>query len=150
MGNLLLRIYMTKIHPKYQERAIIINQHESGKWIHVIFFAKPGMQIGYKTKAGLWIWPQMSNVEIRLNVHFKDQLSEVVLWQCIVRAVGDFFSWGWGIDTSPCTPLVKFEPLMHYCVAPEARALTTTLSAETWYEGWSRSSTDSQSDRDGL
>lgn len=41
--------------------------------------------------------------------------------------------WGWGvgakeINTSPRAPLVKSEPLMHYCLVPEAKALTTTLS----------------------
>lgn len=35
------------------------------------------------------------------------------------------------IDASPCAPLVKVEPVMHFCVGPEARALTTTLSAKT-------------------
>lgn len=32
-----------------------------------------------------------------------------------------FFVWeGVGINTSPCAPLVKFEPLMHYCEVPQA------------------------------
>lgn len=35
------------------------------------------------------------------------------------------------IDTSPCTPLVKFKPFMHYRAVPEERVLTNTLTAET-------------------
>lgn len=46
------------------------------------------------------------------------------------------------IHASPCAPLAKSELLMHYCVVSEASTLTTTLSVETWYEAWSRSSTD--------
>ena len=52
----------------------------------------------------------------------------------LLKTAPPFFRWEVGvkeINTSPRTTLVKFEPLMLYCVVAEAGALTTTLSAKT-------------------
>lgn len=128
----------------------------SGDFTFLSYFAKQGPTRDSSSGGFDLTRQKLGDIFLRENMHFKGQRSDKA-W-CVPRGVslattaGELLEGGRGKRSI----LHLVHPLLnlnHSCTTvwfPEASALTTTLSVQTWYEGWSRSLKDSQSDRDAL